>query len=85
MTKHAEKNNKPTPPTYAQVVERLETLIHTMEAGELPLEESLETFAEGIQLIQQGEQILAKAEQRVEQLLASGETAPLQFESERKQ
>jgi len=73
---------KDTPPqaTYAEVVERLESLLHTMEAGKLPLEEALETFAEGIQLIQQGEEILAKAERRVEQLLASGEKSPLSLE-----
>ncbi|MCL2012138.1 MAG: exodeoxyribonuclease VII small subunit [Cystobacterineae bacterium] len=68
---------QPAPATYAQIVERLETLVQAMEAGELPLEASLETFAEGVQLIKQGEKILAEAEQRIEQLLASGEVAPL--------
>jgi exodeoxyribonuclease VII small subunit len=72
--------SNPTQATYAQIVARLESLVQAMEAGELPLEESLETFAEGVQLIKQGEKILAEADQRVEQLLASGEIAPLCLE-----
>jgi len=75
------KNKKTTQATYAQVIERLESLVEAMEAGELPLEEALETFAEGVQLVKQGEHMLAQAEQRVEQLLASGETAPLHLET----
>jgi len=74
------KKKETTQATYAQVVERLEVLIKAMEAGELSLEEALETFAEGVQLIQQGEKILANAEQRVEQLLACGEVVPLNNE-----
>ena len=75
------KNKKTTQATYAQVLERLEVLAQAMEEGELPLEEALETFAEGVQLIKQGEKILAEAEQRVEQLLASGEISPLSLET----
>jgi len=75
------KNKKATQTTYAQVIERLETLVQAMEAGELPLEEALETFAEGVELVKQGEKILAEAEQRVELLLASGELSPLNLES----
>jgi exodeoxyribonuclease VII small subunit len=75
------KEKKAAQPTYAQVVERLECLVQAMEAGELPLEEALETFAEGVHLIKQGERMLSEAEQRVEQLLASGEQTPLHLEA----
>ena len=85
MKENAEKSSaakgKKAQTTYAQVVERLETLVEALEAGALPLEEALETFAEGVGLIKQGEDILAKAERRVEQLLASGEVAPLSLET----
>jgi exodeoxyribonuclease VII small subunit len=77
------KNKTETQASYAQVITRLETLVQAMEAGELPLEEALETFAEGVHLIKQGEAILAQAERRVEQLLATGELLPLPLEAKK--
>ena len=42
------------------------------------LEESLERFAEGINLVRQGEGLLTDAEKRIEQLLSDdGRTAPI--------
>jgi exodeoxyribonuclease VII small subunit len=63
---------------YGEVVSRLQSIVEALEAGELSLEDSLERFAEGVQLVKQGERLLADAEKRIEQLLSEdGRTTPL--------
>jgi len=63
---------------YDEVVKRLESIVEALEGGELSLEESLERFAEGINLVRQGEGLLSDAEKRIEQLLSDdGRTAPI--------
>jgi exodeoxyribonuclease VII small subunit len=63
---------------YGEVVNRLQSIVEALEAGELSLEDSLERFAEGVQLVKQGERLLADAEKRIEQLLSEdGRTTPL--------
>jgi exodeoxyribonuclease VII small subunit len=63
---------------YAQVVQRLREIVESLESGALPLEASLERFAEGVQLVKRGEKLLSDAEKRIEQLLSEdGRTAPL--------
>lgn len=63
---------------YDEVVKRLESIVESLEGGELSLEESLERFAEGINLVRQGEGLLNDAEKRIEQLLSDdGRTAPI--------
>lgn len=63
---------------YDEVVKRLESIVEALEGGELSLEDSLERFAEGINLVRQGEGLLSDAEKRIEQLLSDdGRTAPI--------
>jgi exodeoxyribonuclease VII small subunit len=63
---------------YAEVVARLREIVEALESGALPLEASLERFAEGVQLVKRGEKLLSDAEKRIEQLLSEdGRTAPL--------
>ncbi len=63
---------------YGQVVARLQQIVEELEAGELPLEESIARFEAGMALAKQAETILGDAEKRVEQLLSDdGRTAPL--------
>jgi exodeoxyribonuclease VII small subunit len=63
---------------YGEVVGRLQEIVEALEAGELSLEDSLERFAEGVQLVKQGEKLLGDAEKRIEQLLSEdGRVAPL--------
>lgn len=63
---------------YGEVVSRLQDIVEALEAGELSLEDSLERFAEGVNLVKQGEQLLNDAEKRIEQLLSEdGRVAPL--------
>lgn len=58
--------------TFEEAMEKLERIVSAIEAGEVPLEESIEQYAEGIKLVKQCRSILAKAEKKI-QLLAKGE------------
>ena len=65
---------------------RLEQIVSALEAGNLPLEESLKVFEEGIALSRHCARYLEDAERRIE-LLAKDEaggltTKPFKFESE---
>jgi exodeoxyribonuclease VII small subunit len=50
-------------------LKKLETLVETMEAGELSLEDSLKAFQEGIALTRACQKALTDAEQTVAQLV----------------
>ncbi len=58
--------------TFEKALAKLESLVERIESGEVPLEESIEKYAEGTKLIQQCRRILDAAEQKI-QLLAKGE------------
>lgn len=58
--------------TFEQALEKLEQIVAEIEEGKVPLEESIEKYAEGIELVKQCRGILDKAEQKI-QLLARGE------------
>jgi exodeoxyribonuclease VII small subunit len=68
-------------------VERLERLVEQLEGGKLSLEQSIETFAEGVKLAREAGKKLDEAERRVEQLLraddGSVEVRPLGEEDAR--
>jgi len=71
--------------SYDVVVARLEQVVAALETGDLPLEASVEKFAEGIKLARDAARRLDEAEARVEQLVkgADGEQAAEPFEPER--
>ena len=60
----------------------LEALIDELESGELPLEQAMQKFEEGIRLTRNCQAALKDAEQRVEILLksAGGDEALEEFE-----
>ncbi len=59
----------------------LEQLVTRMEEGELGLEESLQTFEQGVKLVKQCQQALAQAEQKIRVLVsADGETKDLKLD-----
>ncbi len=65
---------------FEEVMERLQTVVEELEQGDLPLEESLAKFEEGVRLSRAGAKRLDEAERRVEELLAAGDelqTSPL--------
>ena len=54
-------------------LERLETLVDSMESGEATLEQSLEWFEEGMTLIKSCQNQLKHAEQKVQELIKNSE------------
>jgi exodeoxyribonuclease VII small subunit len=78
VARASEKTDKAAEVSYDVLVGRLEKVVQALEAGDLSLEQSVERFAEGIQLARDAGKKLDEAEQRVEQLVksaAGGEVA----------
>ena len=64
----------PIPDSFEERIERLETIVADLEAGEAPLEESLALFEEGVAIARACQEQIETARQRVELLLeVSGE------------
>lgn len=62
-------------------MQRLGQIVERLESGELPLEESLALFEEGVGLARDSQSRLDRAEKRIEQLLgADAEGRPLTAE-----
>jgi exodeoxyribonuclease VII small subunit len=57
-------------PPFEAAIKRLTEIVQTLERGDLPLEESLRLFEEGVKLSRISQGRLDAAEKRVEQLLA---------------
>ncbi|KGQ37696.1 exodeoxyribonuclease VII small subunit [Gallibacterium genomosp. 1] len=55
----------------------LENVVHCLEQGDLPLEEALSQFEQGIKLAKQAQEKLSNAEQRIQILLEKNSSAPL--------
>jgi exodeoxyribonuclease VII small subunit len=63
----------PVGPSAEVLLGRLDEVVRELESGQLPLEQALARFEEGIKLVRDGEQLLASVEQRIEMLLANGD------------
>jgi exodeoxyribonuclease VII small subunit len=74
MTADAEQS----PPSFEQALAELESLVDTLEKGELTLEESLAAFERGIGLTRTCQKALDQAEQRVRILTEKSAEAPLE-------
>jgi len=59
--------------SFEDSVRRLGEIVERLEGGELPLEESLKLFEEGVQLARASQVRLDRAEKRIEQLLTVDE------------
>lgn len=66
--------------SFEAAVSRLNEIVEALEEGELPLEESLKLFEEGILLTRASNARLAAAERRVEKLLHVGRDGTPQVE-----
>jgi exodeoxyribonuclease VII small subunit len=62
--------------TFEQALEKLEAIVSAIEEGQVPLEESIEKYAEGIELVKRCRAILDKAERKI-QLLGKAEDGSL--------
>lgn len=55
----------------------LEKIVRALEGGDLPLEESLKLFEQGVRLARECQERLDQAERRIEVLLRDGEGRPV--------
>ena len=66
------------PERFEDILSRLRGIVEKLEGGNLPLEESLRAFEEGMELCRKGTVILDAAEKKVETLLGGGATTPFE-------
>ncbi len=66
-------NSEIKEPSFEQAMARLGEIVDKLEDGDLPLEESLTLFEEGVKLSKLTQQRLDLAQHKVEQLLGIGE------------
>jgi exodeoxyribonuclease VII small subunit len=57
-------------PSFEEAIQRLGSIVEQLEAGDLPLEQSLALFEEGVRLTRLSQTRLDAAERRVEELLS---------------
>ncbi len=65
----APKEAPPPSVSFEQSMERLSHIVEKLEEGELPLEQSLQLFEEGVRLSRLAQERLDAAQQRIERLL----------------
>ncbi|WP_444882781.1 exodeoxyribonuclease VII small subunit [Microbulbifer sp. PSTR4-B] len=69
--------------SFEQSLEALEELVERLEAGDLPLEEALADFEQGVKLTRECQKKLASAEQKVKMLMEeNGSIRELPFEAD---
>jgi exodeoxyribonuclease VII small subunit len=81
--KDAAGSAPPQSVSFEQSMERLTHIVEKLEEGELPLEQSLALFEEGVRLSRLAQERLDAAQQRIERLLTvdqkgAARTAPFQ-------
>ena len=69
----ASESTPPEEGSFETALERLEEIVDRLESGELPLEEALAAFEEGVGLSRRCATQLEAAEQRIDALLGSGD------------
>ncbi len=78
------KDSAPPSLSFEQSMERLTHIVEKLEEGDLPLEQSLALFEEGVRLSRLAQERLDAAQQRIERLLtvdAQGRSRTTPFES----
>lgn len=63
--------------TFEMQLAALEKVVRELERGDLPLEESLKLFEDGVRLSRECQERLNQAERRIEVLLRDGEGRPV--------
>lgn len=56
-------------PNFETTLQELESIVTHLESGDLSLEDALNEFEAAVKLVQQGQEYLQKAEQRIQILL----------------
>jgi exodeoxyribonuclease VII small subunit len=62
------------PASFEDATQRLAAIVTRLESGDLPLEESLKLFEEGVHLSRTAQSTLDAAEKRIEELLSVDST-----------
>jgi exodeoxyribonuclease VII small subunit len=77
---------KPEPLTFEAAITRLENLCEQLDSREIPLEELIANYQQGLELVRVCEERLKDAEKRIEIITrnAGGEPALAEFEPEPK-
>ena len=80
----SESKTEAAPERFEEILARRRGIVERLEGGNLPLEDSLRAFEEGMELCRRGSVILDGAEKKVETLLggASAATAPFEMPEE---
>ncbi|PVX33434.1 exodeoxyribonuclease VII small subunit [Pasteurella langaaensis DSM 22999] len=68
---------KPVELDFETTLAQLEAIVSQLENGDLPLEEALKEFENGVKLAKLGQERLQQAEQRIQILLQKSDDAPL--------
>jgi exodeoxyribonuclease VII small subunit len=68
LPKGAGQNNPAKNPPFEEALEKLEAIVETMEAGDLPLETLIARYEEGTRLAKVCQEKLAEAELKIQQL-----------------
>ena len=71
----AEQDKKIEEMTFKEASVELEQIVRALEAGDLELEDSLERYARGVELLKSLRERLATAEQKVQTLIEATEGA----------
>ena len=69
----SKSSSPPAPPAFEAALAQLESLVTRLESGELPLDEALRTFEQGVRLTRECQSALGAAQQKVQQLLKRGD------------
>jgi exodeoxyribonuclease VII small subunit len=84
QTKAVAQNNPAKNPPFEEALKKLESIVETMEADDLPLETLLAKYEEGARLVKICQEKLAEAELKIQQLEknAAGEMKLKPFEKD---
>lgn len=74
FTMSAKKNE----PTFEEALEKLESLVASMESGDIPLADLVEKFEEGSKLVKTCEERLKSAELKIEKLRQENQAIALE-------
>jgi len=69
----AKEKKDTSKPSFEGAIKQLTEIVHKIESGETPLQDSLEQYERGMALIKHCREILEKAEKRIEKISESKE------------
>ncbi|HEX3818255.1 MAG TPA: exodeoxyribonuclease VII small subunit [Chthoniobacterales bacterium] len=65
------------PPSFEEAMKRLEEIVEKMESGELPLEDLIVRYEEGVKLVKVCQERLTSAEERIEMITRNSAGKPV--------